>query len=338
MTGTKFDPIAVIEAAYQLDVPDRHWKEGILAKASPMLDAGRGMVMFEIDATEPDTAPRIHGTVATGPHPELLCDFVRQIQPQMGSREVRRVYRTPFVYATTSERMNHVYEDFRDDPIFRSVGHPHGLYDFQGTQIVDPDGKLLILGAPLERVQTSTEPTKRRWERLSAHIAAAYRLRRTDPLADVDADDVDAVLNPDGTLAEARHDKIKNSAFRQALEEQTRHIERARGGVRNNHPDDAIDLWKALVRGEYSLIEKVDTDGRRFFLARRNAPVVKQPTALSTRESQVVHLVALGHSNQLIAYELGLAESTIATLLSRARRKLNVDSRTDLIELVAALS
>lgn len=338
MTESKFDPVSVIEAAYRLDATDKEWKEGILAMASPVLDTGMGAIVFEIDASDVDAVPIFGGAVATGADPDDLCEFVRSIQPKMTAQEIRRVYRTRFVFATASERMSQVYDDFRDDPIYRTFGHPHGIYDFQGAQIIDPSGKILILGAPVDHIASSTASRKRRWARLAAHIAAGYRLRHSNHKSDFEADDVDAVLTTDGAIAHAHANKVKRPELRRALREGTRHIEQARGSVRREQPDTAIALWKALIRGEYSLVEKVDTDGRRFMLARRNAPVVKQPSALSPRESQVVHLVALGHSNQLIAYELGLAETTISTLLSRARAKLNVDSRSDLIELAGALN
>jgi DNA-binding NarL/FixJ family response regulator len=41
--------------------------------------------------------------------------------------------------------------------------------------------------------------------------------------------------------------------------------------------------------------------------------------------------VALGHSNKLIAYDVGVSTSTVATLLARARAKLGVESRIALI-------
>lgn len=43
-------------------------------------------------------------------------------------------------------------------------------------------------------------------------------------------------------------------------------------------------------------------DGRRFYLARANAPQIEQPTAtLSAREEQVARAASFGHSNKLIA-------------------------------------
>jgi DNA-binding NarL/FixJ family response regulator len=61
------------------------------------------------------------------------------------------------------------------------------------------------------------------------------------------------------------------------------------------------------------------------------------PRALTDRERTVAHLAALGKSNKLIAYELGLGESTVATHLSTAIRKLGATSRIDLVRLLQGL-
>jgi len=48
------------------------------------------------------------------------------------------------------------------------------------------------------------------------------------------------------------------------------------------------------------------------------------------REKQVVHLVAQGKLNKVIAFELHLAEGTIKEYLNRIFRKLRVTNRTEL--------
>ncbi|MDI3283820.1 LuxR C-terminal-related transcriptional regulator [Polyangium sp. 15x6] len=45
-----------------------------------------------------------------------------------------------------------------------------------------------------------------------------------------------------------------------------------------------------------------------------------------------MHHVANGHSNKLIAYELGIPEGTVATHIRSIRMKLGVRSRTELVD------
>jgi DNA-binding NarL/FixJ family response regulator len=48
------------------------------------------------------------------------------------------------------------------------------------------------------------------------------------------------------------------------------------------------------------------------------------PEALAPRERQVVAAAAAGPANKLIAYELGLSDSTVRVLLSGAAKKFGV--------------
>jgi DNA-binding NarL/FixJ family response regulator len=59
--------------------------------------------------------------------------------------------------------------------------------------------------------------------------------------------------------------------------------------------------------------------------------------ALSTRERQVVSLLALGHSDKWIAYELGIGEGTVAAAIHTALRKLGVKRSGDLAAVRHAL-
>lgn len=52
------------------------------------------------------------------------------------------------------------------------------------------------------------------------------------------------------------------------------------------------------------------------------------PTALTPKQLQVIHLVAQGHSNREVATELGVAETTVRTHLREVYARLEVGSRT----------
>jgi len=73
-------------------------------------------------------------------------------------------------------------------------------------------------------------------------------------------------------------------------------------------------------------------------LARENTPKPIDAGRLSRREQQVVALAALGRTNKLIAYELGLAESTVAEHLRHAAKKLGARSRAALLQAIRRLS
>ncbi len=118
----------------------------------------------------------------------------------------------------------------------------------------------------------------------------------------------------------------------------------AREGAPTWHarPDLAVPIWRGLVGGEWSIVDQFDRDGKRHFLVRRNAapaPAAPAPPArLSPRERRAMTLASQGHANKAIAFELGVAPSTVSGLLSRAATKLGAPSRAAALRAFAAAS
>jgi two-component system nitrate/nitrite response regulator NarL len=108
-------------------------------------------------------------------------------------------------------------------------------------------------------------------------------------------------------------------------------VERARTRRGRSDPEGALELWRGLVDGSWTLADYFESDGRRYLVARRNEPTPLAPCTLSLRERQVLAFAARGQSNKLIAYQLGLSTSTVGVHLSRAVRKLGVGSRMEAV-------
>ena len=100
----------------------------------------------------------------------------------------------------------------------------------------------------------------------------------------------------------------------------------------------ATQLWHQLEIGSWSVVDSIDKDRTRFLFATENAPDAHKDRALTRRERQVVEYASQGASNKVIAYELGVAASTISTHLSRAATKLGLRTRTDVIQMFVALA
>jgi len=88
-------------------------------------------------------------------------------------------------------------------------------------------------------------------------------------------------------------------------------------------PADAPARWK--------LLEHFESDGRRYVLACRGEAARTGLAALTPREHEALALLASGYTNKVVAYEMGVAHSTAAVLLHRARRKLGASTRAELI-------
>jgi DNA-binding NarL/FixJ family response regulator len=92
-------------------------------------------------------------------------------------------------------------------------------------------------------------------------------------------------------------------------------------------------LWRALIHAEWSLIDTVESDGKRVVVARRNRPATPRHRALTRMERVVAFYAAAGHSHKTMAYELGLTASTVSLHLRSALVKLGIGTRAELARL-----
>ena len=167
------------------------------------------------------------------------------------------------------------------------------------------------------------------WIRFAAHVGAALRLRCLN--AAPNPDSAVAVLSPRGRL---EHGTRATIVARDELQDAAKNMDRARGKMRRVDPEGAIVLWQTMVLGQWSLVDWYEHDGKRFLLAQDNRVDTRSRPArvgLTVRERQIVACAAMGHSNKLIGYDLGLSPGTVCVVLSRAARKLGVSSRLALI-------
>ena len=111
--------------------------------------------------------------------------------------------------------------------------------------------------------------------------------------------------------------------------------ERARTKQRHD-PDGALTLWEGLVAGRWSLVDRFESDGKRFVVAHRNDPDVGDPRGLSRRERQVAEDLGLGRSVKEIAYLLGISASAVSNAVARALAKLGLAGRAELASFFAA--
>lgn len=199
----------------------------------------------------------------------------------------------------------------------REVGHADAFY----VNAVDPDGRGLLLTFNVGTKARLVPNQRRRLSLIAAHLSAARRLLvsgRTTP---------DAILTPAGTVAhvERGHERAITS-----LRDRVVHLARVRSGATRTDPDDVLASWSALVRGKYTLVVRAESDGQRFVIAYENAPGVHDPRGLTKTEAAIAGWIVRGHSQKLVAYELGLSVGTVSGLLARVYEKLRVRSRVEL--------
>ena len=95
--------------------------------------------------------------------------------------------------------------------------------------------------------------------------------------------------------------------------------------LKDSDADDVAVAVRAAHRGELKLDPQV---ARRLMSSLREGPVDDPAAELTSRELEVLRLVASGKPNKQIAAELTISERTARTHVSRILRKLRLSSRT----------
>lgn len=324
--------IDLTEATYDLKLSDDEWLPAILKRGLPVLDQGLGVAGYQYGRPPEGGEIQLLGIhVASGP-----ADFAERHMRALSTTDpnvLRRQLR-PGSATTGSE-----YAKDRPEELAHYVSHVDYCKDVLFLTAVDCKGAGVAIAAPLAEVTTLSRQDAQRWQMLAAHVEAGHRLRQG--LAGSDADQVssanlphgaEAILDPSSFRIADAVGQAQERTNTQKLRNAAVTVDRARGTMRKTDPENALEIWKALVRGRWSMVDWFDTDRRRFVLAIPNSPDVTDPRGLSERESQVVTLAVLGHTNKMIAYRLGLSRSRVSTVLRSAMRKLGFRTRAQLVK------
>lgn len=318
------DLLALVEAAYRVDVSDDEWLAGVAKAGGDLFDRGLGVAAFVYAIGE--SGPAIERLSLDGP---FDVAWLAAFQARTG--------RSPDVVGSAPvgwEAWLHLpvgmaaripgMESFAD--AFASFGGAKDVFAINGR---DPRGFGVWLGAPVKKSRALREEELALYSRVSTHLAAGYRLRRTLAGTRV-MDHAEAVIDASGSIVHAENDARDESALgllrRAALQ-----IERARSKQGRREPEPATRAWRGLVDGRWTLLDQFETDGKRFVVATRNEVALKKPRPLSARERQVLAYAAMGQSNKEIAYSLGLSAATVRVLLARASQKLGVRGRSEAV-------
>ncbi len=337
------DPIAIFEAAYGLSGDELGWVSGLAETVRRNLKDDRWVVARTYDATSRQLVSRTfsHGCLDE----ETAWTMYHELCPlQTAWADCQPRWPNLHLWGTTfaaSVRMAPAalrragLEEVRVRELERLVDgwcRRWGLADELWVNAQDPTAVGCCLIAPMRSYPLSKREVHQ-WRCVAAHVATAFRVRRQlaawsiSPTTTTTSGNAlavpEAILRPDGRLDHAE-EPAQGAVARAALFSSVRALDRARGPLRRRDPDEAVALWQALVAGRWSLLDRFDSDGRRYIVAHRNDVAVADVRGLTLRERQVLAYAAMGHSNKWIAYELGLSTSTVGGHLTRARAKLRL--------------
>jgi len=322
--------VGIVEAAYAPAGSEVAWLQGIVDSAAPHLSEGLGAAAYIYRAER--SAVRIGARVAN----QLQCpldDFTLPVET-LPPEFIDQTW-CSLSFGICSEGWNHHVATLAEMPQSRAV-YRAGIRDIININAYDASGFGVCLTAPLPVERRPRPGEAETWTRIATHLASAFRLMRRGRLA-ASPETATAVLDPQGRLEHASNDETADRV-RSTLQKAVLRMERARGSMRHSDPDGAVGMWRTLVNAEFTLLDHFERGGKRYVVAIENPPEEGIGlAALPARERQVLAAAASGRSNKLIAYELGLAHSTVRVLLARAARRLDATSRKELIAIYCAL-
>ncbi len=313
------DPIALVEAAYSGEPSVTAWLS-TLAEVAGAYEVGGGVVCSAIDLRR--ERGRVTSSVSVAAS-KLVNESIERVSDELPSRLLSRVFAPTEFVGNAQWRLRRVWREVTLPSMWALIGGDARRH-----------AVMLSFPAAVDQRPSHDAPfplaASRTLGRVAAHLGSALRLRAEAGLTE-------AVLSPSGKLLHAEAEAREGGA-RTALIDAVLASERARGRLRRTDPDEAVKTWSALVAGQWTIIDSVERDGKRLLLARRNPPAGGDVMQLTPAESEVAWLVALGHSNKYVAYELGVPASTVISRLRSAFRKLGVTTRAQLIRRLGAAS
>jgi DNA-binding CsgD family transcriptional regulator len=312
--------VDVLAAAYRNDDSYEAWRRGVMKSLLDLNPGAKTCTWFEYDShIERDGglvfdsihSPKVIGKDAAT---ETWLEARQKISPHFLTSLFGRTGAGTSIQKSKTGDLVRLTKAWRE--LWREC-----VVDSLGIVAVDPGGQGVCASVGLPEVRPLSERQIRMLERVAVHLSAGRRLQTgRSPI-----DDAEAVLTPTGKVLHA-HEVAKNK--RDSIEDGRRRRDEAR--KTKHDAEKALEIWRGLVAGRWSLVDHFDTDGKRLLLAMKNTPNVEKFPTLSANERRVCALVAMGHRDKEICYMLGLTHPSVTATLHRARSKLKVTSRTEL--------
>lgn len=335
-----FDPIALVERGYQCSGGYSAWARGIIEPISEALNVdGLDMHGFFLRSGVPEGHFGIDPRGKFIESGEVARQHARVLMP-LDAGELQSMWlplSSPGLVNTADPAVRAFFPEQAQSRVFQQSAVLSPGVDSIGGALgvvlpVNPTNILIfsiMRVAPPERDAAALSL----WRMLCVHLSAALRLSAVRP--SLEGADVECVMEGDGRVLDVRG-TAQQADVRRKLGEAVRRVDRARTREGRSDPHSALAAWSGLFEGRWTLVDYVDTDGKRFVLARHNEPNLwptQSRRGLSKRQTQILYCAAAGLSNKEIAYLLGLASSTVGTHLRRAFTELGVSSRAEWLRL-----
>jgi DNA-binding NarL/FixJ family response regulator len=304
----------VIAAAYGFRADVARWADGVHAALGPLLDLGQGTLVALLRFDEGGIRLE-HLTGRAGI--SRVHHAVVRLGLLVAPGKVREAFFNGRVLGSSS---GHYAAD--EHALLAARAHGARARDAAGFCVNDAVDLGLMVVAPSRERLLLPAPTPAILS-LGQHVSTGLRLQRVLTTASLDDPAIEAIFEPSGRAQRA----AGMARMQGALEHLRQRVcERDRSGPASEEGS----AWDAVVAGRWSLVDRFDSDGRRYVVAYRNPPGLLDPRRLTPREEALITLAAVGRSNAEISGALSLTEAEVSELLKTALVKLGLGSRTQL--------
>jgi len=328
------DVLSILESAYCLDGTEAEWSSKLLVTLDRTMGVGlsafacgfrgtaRGAITIEREsAAVLRQAPEAVSAIFDG----LTTALPRSLVSGIAARQRTQCMLTSEV-------------DPNGALPYRQRLARDGIVDGLNISCMDINREGFLISLGLSGRTQLDQATRRNLQRIAVHILAARRVRKrlsvsgeraaAAPRSDADPD---AVLSAEGAVLHA-DGEAKLAVARRALTQAVRNVEKARSSLRQD-ADRALSLWRGLVSARWTLIDRFQSNGTRYVVARHNPSCSSGRVELTPAEQAVVAYTARNYSTKETAYALGISDSTVRVLLMRAARRLGARNREELLDM-----
>lgn len=178
-----------------------------------------------------------------------------------------------------------------------------GVVEVWSMMLHDDTHRTVLLVAPSAQPIASSRTKKAAWDAITSHLGRAIALH--------------------GSLA-----RSAVAGFGAQIAAHVGAMQRQPTRVRVTAPS-----WDDIAQGRWSIVARVEHEGRRWLVASANSAEHPDPRRLTPREDEAARLAMTGEAMKVIASDLDVATVTAAALVSRAMKKVGAVTRGDLLAL-----
>ena len=317
-THTAAAAVATVETAYDLDLTTSEWLRSLAlaTRRSFEFDCGTQAVLY---AKRGGSFSAVAHALLNSPGGfDHYVTRLAHAMPLHGQEFVARLPPGAYAYSQTDigREVPNVFSNV-DGHITRNVLDWGALVASTGSAFVILGG----LSTTFIEIRTGCDL----WRRVARHIRIGLALRSAISDGTLNAE---AVVSPDGDVKHAVGPCSDSGPLRAQLRDAVRRREGARRS--RTKGNEFLSLWPGLIDGRLILIDRFDTDGRRYVVAVQSVGVRACDRELTSREREVVSHAMDGSTNREIAKKLGISVSTVSSHISNALLKLRLARRESL--------